>query len=101
LNPAEDSITSDGCNGTSINNVNYVEHVQVSIHFSANLHKDVLISIMSPANTESQLLSARPFDTGSGQQTWTFSSVHFWGEMASGNWTIRMSITEHTNQGKQ
>lgn len=99
LNSAEDIITSDGCNASGSNNVNYVEHIQVFIKFSANLHRDVLISIISPANTESQLLSARPYDTGSGQQAWTFSSVHFWGEMSLGNWTIRMSIPINTNQG--
>ncbi|XP_056002596.1 furin-like protease kpc-1 isoform X2 [Ostrea edulis] len=100
LNSAEDIITSDGCNASGSNNVNYVEHIQVFIKFSANLHRDVLISIISPANTESQLLSARPYDTGSGQQAWTFSSVHFWGEMSLGNWTIRMSIPINTNQGR-
>nr|XP_022302232.1 proprotein convertase subtilisin/kexin type 6-like isoform X2 [Crassostrea virginica] len=100
LNAAEDIITSDGCNNTEKNYVEYLEHVQIHIKFSANHHKDTLLRIISPANTESQLLSGRPYDSGSGQLTWIFSSVHFWGELSKGNWTIRMSIPVNTNQGQ-
>lgn len=99
LHSAEDLIESDGCNSTEENYVEYIEHVQVRVQFSANQHKDVLLSIISPANTESHLLSARPYDTGSGQQSWVFTTVHFWGETAIGKWKIRMSIPVNNNQG--
>lgn len=99
LNSVEDLIESDGCNSTEENYVEYIEHVQVRVQFSANQHKDVLLSIISPANTESHLLSARPYDTGSGQQSWVFTTVHFWGETAIGMWKIRMSIPVNNNQG--
>lgn len=99
LNSVEDLIESDGCNSTEENYVEYIEHVQVRVQFSANQHKDVLLIIISPANTESHLLSARPYDTGSGQQSWVFTTVHFWGETAIGMWKIRMSIPVNNNQG--
>ncbi len=42
------------------------------------------------SSTLSQLLTARPEDNDSeeGFHDWGFSSVHFWGEMPKGRWTL-------------
>ncbi|VDN99176.1 unnamed protein product [Rodentolepis nana] len=43
----------------------------------------------SPMGTKSKLLSKRPFDNDvAGFHAWPFMSVHFWGEMANGTWTL-------------
>ncbi|BHF57643.1 hypothetical protein SprV_0100058600 [Sparganum proliferum] len=50
---------------------------------------EVELWLTSPMGTVSKLLSKRPFDLDvAGFHAWPFMSVHYWGELANGTWTL-------------
>ena len=58
---------------------------------------DCQIVLTSPSGTTSNLLTRRYRDiTSSGFEDWEFTSVHFWGENPSGNWTFSIYTSEHS-----
>jgi Ca2+-binding RTX toxin-like protein len=77
-----------------------VEHVELGIDLRHTRLGDLIIEITSPGGTVSQLMdrptvnAEQPFGlsgTDSGVPThllWDLSSVQFWGEQASGDWTV-------------
>ena len=86
------SVTTSACSGTS-NDIQYLEHVQCIITLKYVPRGDLRIDLISPSGTRSSILFPRPMDTHSdriGFNEWPFLSVHFWGEQASGNWTLEV-----------
>ncbi|MDG0978452.1 MAG: S8 family serine peptidase [Halieaceae bacterium] len=80
-----------------------VEHIELGIDLRHERIGDLVITITSPDGTTSTLMNRptvtdeRPFGS-SGQDSgvpthllWDFSSVQFWGEQASGTWTVTIT----------
>ena len=80
-----------------------VEHVELGIDLRHQRLGDLIITLTSPDGTVSTLMdrptvnSERPFGL-SGQDSgvpthllWDFSSVQFWGEQATGTWTVEVT----------
>lgn len=60
---------------------------------------DIQIELASPSNTKSILLPYRKYDfiNDVGYDSWSFMSVHFWGENPSGMW--RLNTTYQSSSG--
>ncbi|XP_013878840.1 furin-like protease kpc-1 [Austrofundulus limnaeus] len=87
------SIQSEGCRGKS-NEVNALEHVQVTVSINAVCRGDLSISLESPGGTVSLLLDTRPNDaSAAGLKNWTLMTVHCWGEQPQGQWILK--VTDH------
>ena len=79
-----------------------VEHVELGIDLRHTRLGDLVVELISPDGTVSTLMNRptvnaeQPFGlsgTDSGVPThlvWDFSSVQFWGEAATGDWTVRI-----------
>ena len=79
-----------------------VEHVELGIDLRHTRLGDLIIELISPSGTVSNLMNRptvneeQPFGlsgTDSGVPThllWDFSSVQFWGEEAAGTWTVNV-----------
>ncbi|XP_052106649.1 neuroendocrine convertase 2-like [Mytilus californianus] len=81
-------VTSTHCS------LSYIEHVTATVSFSYDRYRGLTeIFLMSPSGTESHLLTNRGKDAvkyqEAGNLTWTFMSVHYWGENPIGNWTLK------------
>ncbi|KAL7062130.1 hypothetical protein AAHC03_01894 [Spirometra sp. Aus1] len=87
------SVDTDGCLAQADNNpahaVVYLEHVQAKVTLTSDRRGEVELWLTSPMGTVSKLLSKRPFDLDvAGFHAWPFMSVHYWGELANGTWTL-------------
>ncbi|XP_060557507.1 furin-like protease kpc-1 [Ruditapes philippinarum] len=71
--------------------ISYLEHVIVSIRYSASRRGNVEFFIDSPSGTRSKIFRSRTNDLSSSSITWDFMSVHTWGENPKGDWTLTMS----------
>ncbi|XP_045901133.1 furin-like protease kpc-1 [Micropterus dolomieu] len=84
------NIQSEACRGRT-NEINTLEHVQVRVSISAVCRGDLSISLESPAGTLSLLLDTRPNDDSTaGMKNWTLMTVHCWGELPRGLWTLQV-----------
>uniref|UniRef100_A0AAQ4PL92 P/Homo B domain-containing protein n=1 Tax=Gasterosteus aculeatus aculeatus TaxID=481459 RepID=A0AAQ4PL92_GASAC len=84
---------SAACLGTT-DDINTLEHVQVSVSIDAVCRGDLSISLESPAGTVSLLLDTRPNDaSAAGLKNWTLMTVHCWGEHPRGLWSLK--VTDH------
>uniref|UniRef100_A0A4W3K9M7 PC3-like endoprotease variant B n=1 Tax=Callorhinchus milii TaxID=7868 RepID=A0A4W3K9M7_CALMI len=82
------NLTTDGCTGTE-NEVDSLEHVQVTVSLSSICRGDLSIFLTSPYGTVSQLLGIREADNSKeGLTNWTFTTVHSWGEDPKGTWKL-------------
>jgi len=84
--------------------VSYLEHVTAEIEFSYNQLRGVtLLYLTSPSGTKSHLLTYRPTDATdnfvAGTLTWTFMSVHFWGENPTGMWSLEVGSASGLSTG--
>ncbi|KAG8180868.1 hypothetical protein JTE90_016882 [Oedothorax gibbosus] len=87
-NEVEVEISSTSCVGTP-DEINYLEHVELTLDIDYTLRGALDIYLFSPAGTVSMMLSRRDRDYSSiGFKNWTFSSVHFWGEKPTGKWKV-------------
>ncbi|KAH3879931.1 hypothetical protein DPMN_003842 [Dreissena polymorpha] len=91
------------CKPSSNNCVTNVEQVSVNMKLSSDeaSFKATDIILVSPSGTESYVLNHytgnNTFDFKKQiHETWSFSSVHFWGENAAGEWTINVHHTRWT-----
>ncbi|KAM4632835.1 neuroendocrine convertase 1-like [Polymixia lowei] len=85
------SIQSEGCRGRD-DEVNSLEHVQVRVSVSSVCRGDLSIGLLSPAGTTSLLLDVRPNDASTaGLKNWTLMTVHCWGELPRGLWTLQVT----------
>lgn len=90
--------TVTACSGTDAA-VEVLEHVQVVLTLTHADRGDLAIVLISPAGTESALLTPRQFDTsGDGFHDWTFMSVRHWGESPVGMW--KLVVKDVRNNGK-
>jgi len=88
-----------------------VEHVELGVDLRHERLGDLIIKLISPNGTVSTLMdrstvnAERPFGlsgTDSGVPThllWDFSSVQFWGEDATGTWTIQVEDVRAEEKG--
>jgi subtilisin-like proprotein convertase family protein/subtilisin family serine protease len=67
-----------------------VEHVLLTTSIRHARRGQLEITLTSPDGTESRLARLRRKDKGSNYE-WTFSSVRHWGEMAKGDWKVRIA----------
>ncbi|TPX31464.1 hypothetical protein SmJEL517_g05209 [Synchytrium microbalum] len=74
--------------------ISSLEHVEVTIRMKAPIRGKVTISLTSPSKTVSVLAPPRPGDISSdGYDSWTFSTVHCWGESPLGSWQLTVTDT--------
>ncbi|XP_032794407.2 neuroendocrine convertase 1 isoform X1 [Daphnia magna] len=79
---------SDGCAGT-LNEVNYLEHVEVIVNIEYPVRGQLEIDLISPSGTRTQVLKPRSKDQSKlGFVNWPFMSVHTWGENPKGQWKL-------------
>ena len=76
--------------------IQYLEHVVVQISISVPISRGKLqIELLSPSGTRSILLHPRERDTHPGSYIhWPFMSVMFWGENATGLWTLDIATSQ-------
>jgi Ca2+-binding RTX toxin-like protein len=74
------------------------EHVEVTVDLNHSNYGDLTVELISPTGTTSKLVanpgttSSNPGgDVGDGQLTYTFDTTHDFGEIAQGNWQLRIS----------
>ena len=70
-------------------------------HKSTNTDVFVVLQIYltSPQGTKSTLLQKRPRDTSKdGFKHWPLLTVHSWGEMAMGQWTLEIETSYTTGK---
>ena len=90
---------SDFCD----DDINYLEHVEVSVDLTYTLRGELLIKLISPTGTESNLTHYRMSDSSFGAKdlNWVLMTLHHWGETAIGRWrlTLENSNLDHYNTG--
>ena len=84
-------VVTDGC--ALPERVAHLEHVQAEITIETERRGDVHITLTSPSQTISQLLTTRKADNFRGETTWPFLTVHSWGEDPSGTWVLSVTNT--------
>ena len=84
--------------------INYLEHVEVSVNLNYTLRGELLIKLISPQGTVSNLTHYRKADAAFGAKdlNWVLMTLHNWGETAIGLWTLTMenSHPDHANTGR-
>ncbi|KAM9734341.1 LOW QUALITY PROTEIN: proprotein convertase subtilisin/kexin type 5-like [Menidia menidia] len=81
-----------GCSGPA--RVLHLEHVVVRLTVTHGRRGDLSITLTSPSGTVSELLANRPLDNSTeGFQNWDFMTTHCWGELAAGEWTLKIKDT--------
>ncbi|XP_052279881.1 neuroendocrine convertase 1-like isoform X2 [Dreissena polymorpha] len=84
------TINTSGCQGQH-NEVNYLEHVELTLDMTFTKRGDLSIDLVSPDGTQTTLLTERPNDESeNGFQNWTFMSVQTWGERPMGAWQLKI-----------
>ena len=90
---------SNSCNEP----INYLEHVEVSVNLTYTLRGELLIKLISPQGTASNLTHYRKADASFGAKdlNWVLMTLHHWGENATGIWklTLESSHPNHNNKG--
>ena len=90
---------SNSCNEP----INYLEHVEVSVNLTYTLRGELLIKLISPQGTVSNLTHYRKADAAFGAKdlNWVLMTLHHWGENAIGLWklTLESSQPDHNNEG--
>lgn len=67
-----------------------VEHASLRLSAQHDRRGDLDVYLVSPSGTESHLLQANPYDEELDILDFSFNSVQFWGESATGQWTVRI-----------
>ncbi|KAL4227167.1 Proprotein convertase subtilisin/kexin type 6 [Mactra antiquata] len=83
---------SNGCAGA----VQFLEHVEVWMRFSATYRGSLMIKLTSPSGTVSRLLRPRWYDIFNETTDWTFMTVHSWGERSEGTWKLQVETIDST-----
>ncbi len=82
---------------TVTNDTLRLEHVRVEPNIQHPFRGQLAISITSPSGITSRLFEQHLSDANSSITNYDFMTVHNWGELANGNWTVR--ITDLTPGG--
>lgn len=67
-----------------------VEHVMLTTSITHPKRGQLEIVLTSPDGTESRMATLRKKDKGANYE-WTFKSMRHWGEMAKGDWKVRIA----------
>ncbi|MBK1858362.1 S8 family serine peptidase [Cerasicoccus arenae] len=67
-----------------------VEHAEMRLSLTHESRGELEIILISPNGTESMLLASTDLDQEADIVDFAFNSVHFWGESAGGEWTLRI-----------
>ena len=76
-----------------------VEHARLTVDIEHPYRGDLEITLTSPSGTVSQFTEERG-DGNSNIDNYAFLSVRNWGEMSSGNWTVRVADLANEDQGR-
>ncbi|XP_060079675.1 PC3-like endoprotease variant B [Ylistrum balloti] len=99
----EMKVPTSHCQSDPNRRINFLEHVMLYVHLDHSRRGDIEIRVSSPAGTVSQMMYRRPKDNSKQGMDFTFMSVHFWGEGASGEWTVTVCDNDdgsnRNNQG--
>lgn len=83
--------------------IKYLEHVEVSVNLTFTLRGELLIKLVSPQGTVSNLTHYRKADSFFGTENldWVLMTLHHWGENPTGTWrlTLENSNLDHDNTG--
>ena len=87
------------------NQINYLEHVEVSVNLTYTRRGDLLIKLISPQGTVANLTHYRAADSFQRftDLDWVVMTLHLWGENPVGSWNLTMENSwpqYHTNTGK-
>ncbi|KAL4218435.1 hypothetical protein ACF0H5_023170 [Mactra antiquata] len=77
-----------------------IENVVAYLQFRSLWREYTSVYLISPSNTESQLLRQRNYDYQFTDVVWYFSSLAFWGESANGTWRVEIRSTYFDNYMK-
>lgn len=84
--------------------INYLEHVEVGVNLTYTLRGELLIKLISPQGTVSNLTHYRMSDSSFGAKdlNWVLMTLHHWGENAIGVWKLTLENYDlnHENTGK-
>lgn len=86
------------CQSDPQRRINFLEHVMLYLHLDHSRRGDIEINVTSPAGTVSTMMFRRPNDKSTKGMDFTFMSIHFWGEDASGEWTVAVCDNDGGNQ---
>lgn len=90
METVELTLETDGCRG-QMDEVNYLEHVQVVVTLQAQRRGEVELYLTSPAGTRATLLGRRASDVSSeGLNNWAIMTTHSWGEAPMGVWKFEI-----------
>ncbi|XP_044184496.1 proprotein convertase subtilisin/kexin type 6-like isoform X1 [Acropora millepora] len=102
-NKLEESIDLSDWSDFCGNRINYLEHVEVGVNLTYTRRGELLIKLISPQGTVSNLTHYRWADSlrGTRDLNWVMMSLHYWGENATGPWrlTLENSNPAHNNRG--
>ena len=83
--------------------INFLEHVEVAVNLTYTRRGDLLIKLISPQGTVSNLTYHRRLDSsvGATDLNWVLMTLHHWGESAMGTWklTLQNSQLRNANAG--
>lgn len=101
---ADQVVRVGDCKSQDGTTVNKLEHTELTIEISHPYRGDLTIDLVSPMGTTSQILTNRKNDDSSDGVSFTFMTVHNWGEDPSGEWILRVKDnppagTRRTNKG--
>ncbi|XP_067951306.1 PC3-like endoprotease variant B [Watersipora subatra] len=93
--PLETTLDTDGCQKSKEEekHVDKVEHVQIHVKLMTARRGDIRISLLSPAGTNSEMLSPRRKDDSKGGIDFTFMTVRCWNENPRGTWKLTITDT--------
>lgn len=98
--PIDLSKWSDSCGDA----INYLEHVEVGVNLTYTSRGELLIKLISPQGTVSNLTHYRMSDSSFGAKdlNWVLMTLHHWGENAIGLWRLTLENYDlnHENTGK-
>lgn len=79
--------------------INFLEHVEVAVNLNYTLRGDLLIKLISPQGTLSNLTHYRMVDSAGGATdlNWVLMSLHYWGESPIGPWKLTLQNSQLRN----
>ena len=79
--------------------INFLEHVEVAVNLNYTRRGDLLIKLISPQGTSSNLTHYRMVDSAGGATdlNWVLMSLHYWGESAIGSWRLTLQNSQLHN----
>ncbi|XP_068754150.1 neuroendocrine convertase 1-like isoform X2 [Montipora capricornis] len=85
--------------------INHLEHVELYVNLTYTRRGDLLIKLISPQGTVSNLTHYRLSDSffNFTDLDWVLMTLHHWGENPVGQWKLRLVNSkhgEHVNEGK-